>query len=91
VAGDRSEPRQPTRGLSPRRPPTKSRTSIAALGVPGDQATSAELSIDFSTGSQASAWQIGLGVPSATQADVFEHGALVRIDAITGEATIIKS
>ena len=65
--------------------------AIAALGVPGDQATSAELSIDFSTGSQASAWQIGLGVPSATQADVFEHGALVRIDAITGEATIIKS
>jgi hypothetical protein len=65
--------------------------AIAALGIPGETVTSAELAIDFATGSQASAWQIGLGGPTATQADVFEHGALVRVDAVTGETTIVKS
>ncbi|MGD0019653.1 MAG: hypothetical protein ABSD62_10405 [Candidatus Limnocylindrales bacterium] len=65
--------------------------AIAALSVPGEQVTSAELAIDFATGAQASAWEVGLGVPSPTQADVFEHGALVRVDAVTGEATIVKS
>jgi hypothetical protein len=65
--------------------------AIAAMGIPGETATSAELTIDFTTGSQVSAWDVGLGVPTATQADVFEHGALIRVDAVTGEATIVKS
>ena len=65
--------------------------AIAAFGVPGETVTSAELAIDFETGSQVSSWQVGLGVPTATQADVFEHGALLSIDAVTGEATIVKS
>jgi len=65
--------------------------AIAAFGVPGETVTSADLSIDFSTGVQASAWDVGLGVPTATQADVFEHGALIRVDAVTGEATVVKS
>jgi hypothetical protein len=65
--------------------------AIAALGVPGETVTSAELAIDFATGAQLSAWQVGLGVPTATQADVFEHLALVRVDAVTGATTIAKS
>ena len=65
--------------------------AIAAFGVPGETVTSAELTIDFASGSQVSSWQVGLGVPTATQADVFEQGALINIDAVTGEATIVKS
>lgn len=65
--------------------------AIAAFGVPGETVTSAELGIDFATGSQVSSWQVGLGVPTATQADVFEQGALLSIDAVTGQATIVKS
>jgi hypothetical protein len=65
--------------------------AIAALGVPGETVTSAELTIEFVAESQQLAWEVGLGVPSATQADVFEFGALIRIDAVTGEATIVKS
>ncbi len=60
-------------------------------GVPGETVTSAELTIEFVAESQQLAWEVGLGVPSATQADVFEFGALIRIDAVTGEATIVKS
>jgi hypothetical protein len=65
--------------------------AIAALGVPGETVTSAELMIEFVAEIQHLAWQVGLGVPTATQADVFEHGALIRVDAVTGEATIVKS
>jgi hypothetical protein len=61
--------------------------AIAALGVPGETVTSAEQAIDLAT----SSWDIGLGVPTATQADVFEHGAFIRVDAVTGLATIVKS
>ena len=53
--------------------------AIAALGVPGETVTSTELAIDFATGSQASAWQVGFVSRTA------------RVDAVTGEATIIKS
>ena len=67
-------------------------TAVAALGVPGETVTSADLTIDFGSGdSQVSSWSIGLGVPSATQADVYEHGALVSVDAVTGQTTIVKS
>ena len=65
--------------------------AIAAMGVPGETVTSAELTIEFVAESQQLAWQVGLGVPTATQADVFEQGALISIDAATGEATIVKS
>lgn len=67
-------------------------TAIAAIGVPGEVVLSADLGTDFGAGdSQRWAWSIGLGVPSATQADVYEHGALVSVDAVTGQATIVKS
>lgn len=67
-------------------------TAIATIGVPGEIVTSADLTIDFGSGdTQGWAWSIGLGVPSATQADVYEHGALVSVDAVTGKATIVKS
>jgi len=67
-------------------------TAIAAIGVPGEIVLSADLGTDFGSGeSQKWAWSIGLGVPSATQADVYEHGALVSVDAVTGQATIVKS
>ena len=67
-------------------------TAIAAIGIPGETVTSADLGIDFGSGdSQKWAWSIGLGVPSATQADVYEHGALISVDAVTGQATIVKS
>lgn len=65
--------------------------AIAAIGVPGETVTSAELAIDLAADPQVSSWEIGLGVPTATQADVFEHGAYIRVDAVTGVATIVKS
>jgi hypothetical protein len=66
--------------------------AIAAFGVPGEIVTSADLAIEFAAdGAQGSEWTIGLGVPTATQADVYEHGALLQVDAVTGEATVIKS
>jgi hypothetical protein len=65
--------------------------AIAALGIPGETVTSAELSIDISASPQTSTWGVGLGVPTATQADVFEKGAYVQVDALTGETTIVKS
>ncbi|MGD0248429.1 MAG: hypothetical protein ABSB75_05175, partial [Candidatus Limnocylindrales bacterium] len=68
-----------------------SELAIAAFGVPGETVTSADLTIDFYTGSQRSVWAVGLGVPTPTQADVFEHGALVSVDAVTGLATVVKS
>jgi hypothetical protein len=66
--------------------------AIAALGVPGETVTSADLTIDFTASdSQVSTWSVGLGVPSATQADVYEFGGLVSVDAVTGQTTIVKS
>lgn len=66
--------------------------AIAALGIPGETATSVDLAITFPlTGSQQSLWEVAFGVPTATQTDVFEHGALVSVDAVTGEAMIVKS
>jgi len=65
--------------------------ALAAMGIPGETVTSAELAIDIAADPQNSAWYVGLGVPTATQADVFEHGAFIRVDAVTGETTIVKS
>ena len=53
--------------------------AITALGVPGETVTSAELAIDFATGSQLSAWQVGF------------VSRTVRVDAVTGATTIAKS
>jgi hypothetical protein len=64
--------------------------TIAGLGAPGEQVTAADLTIDFTSGKQISIWDVGLGVPTATQADAFEKGALVQIDVATGSATIVK-
>jgi hypothetical protein len=65
--------------------------AIAAMGIAGETVTSAEFATDLSTGSQVSTWNVGLGVPTATQADVFEFGALVSVDAVSGETAIVKS
>jgi hypothetical protein len=65
--------------------------AIAAMGIPGETVTSGEFATDLSTGSQVSTWNVGLGVPTATQADVFEFGALISVDAVSGETTIVKS
>jgi hypothetical protein len=65
--------------------------AIAAMAVPGEVVTSADLSFDFGTGAQASSWDVGLGVPMPAQPDVYEHGAYIRVDAVTGEAVIVKS
>lgn len=65
--------------------------AVAELGVPGETVTSAELTVDCPAGDSPKAiWAIGLGVPTATQADVFENGAYVTVDAVTGQATIVK-
>ena len=53
--------------------------AITALGVPGETVTSAELAIDFTTGSQSSVWQVGF------------VSRTVRVDAVTGETTVVKS
>jgi len=65
--------------------------AIGALGIAGETVTSAELAMTFTESGQESTWQVGLGIPSATQADVYERGALVSVDAVTGLATIVKS
>jgi hypothetical protein len=65
--------------------------AIAALGKPGQQALAANFSVDFSSGTQVSTWDVSLGVPSATESNVFEAGGLVRVDAATGAASIVKS
>ncbi|HEX7590429.1 MAG TPA: hypothetical protein VF375_00620 [Candidatus Limnocylindrales bacterium] len=65
--------------------------AIAALGKPGQQVLAADFSVDFSSGTQVSTWDVSLGVPSATKSSVFEAGGLVRVDAATGAAMIGKS
>ena len=66
--------------------------AIAALGVSGETVTSAEPTITFPlTGYQQSLWEVGLGVPTANQTNVVERGALVAVDAFTGEAMILRS
>ena len=56
--------------------------AIAAIGIPGETVTSVDLAITFPlTGSQQSLWEVALRVPTA----------LVSVDALTGEAMIVKS
>lgn len=68
-----------------------SELAVAALGSPSQTLATPELSIDFSSGSQASAWQIGLGLPGATKSGALEFAGLVSVDAVTGVATIVQS
>jgi hypothetical protein len=63
--------------------------ALAADGVEGDQVLGAEPAIGF--GERDSSLTIGLGVPTATQAGVYGHGATLKVDAVTGAATILKS
>jgi hypothetical protein len=66
--------------------------ALAAVNSPGMTATSAEWSLYFAQGgAQIASWTVGMGEPSATQANVFVHGAVVSVDAASGEATIMKS
>lgn len=66
--------------------------AAAAFGVLGEQApTPPELRVEIDAGGhQRNVWSVGLGVPSATQADVYLHGGLVEVDAVTGAMAIIK-
>lgn len=65
--------------------------AIAAFGVAGEQGLSPELRVEIdAAGRQRTIWSIGLGVPSATQADVYLSGGVVEVDAATGEATVVK-
>lgn len=65
--------------------------AIAADDRPGNQVLSADLSVDFGTGTQVSTWMVGLGVPTATDPNVYGHGAAIQIDALTGDSTVLKS
>jgi hypothetical protein len=67
------------------------RLAIAAFGVANEQALSMEIRVEIDgSGRQRTVWSVGLGVPSPTQSDVYEDGGLVEVDAVTGEASIIK-
>ena len=66
--------------------------AIAAFAVPGEQATSQpEFRVEIDpSGRQRTIWSIGLGIPSATEADVYLQGGLVEVDAATGATSIVK-
>jgi len=68
------------------------RLAAAAFDVPGEQAPSPpEFRVEIDDhGQQRNIWSVGLGIPTATEADVFEHGGLVEVDAVTGQTSIIK-
>lgn len=51
--------------------------TIAALDKPGQQVLTADFSVDFSSETQMSTWDVSLGGPSATESNVFETGGLV--------------
>jgi hypothetical protein len=68
-----------------------SQLAIDADDRPGNQVLSADLTVEFGTGAQVSTWMVGLGVPTATDPNVYEHGAAIQIDALTGAATVLKS
>jgi hypothetical protein len=65
--------------------------ALAVLDVAGEQVLSGDVRVEFdATGTQRSVWSFGLGVPSSTQADVYLDGAVVEVDAHSGEATVVK-
>ncbi len=66
---------------------TAARLALASISTPGERV----LANDFSFGFDDSTWGVSLGVPSATASDVYEHGAFVEVDAVTGVVTVRKS
>ena len=52
---------------------------------------SASLTVDFSTGAQVSKWDVSMGVPIADGSQTIEQKFVVRVDALTGATTIVKS
>jgi hypothetical protein len=66
---------------------TAARLALAAVPTPGELVLANDLSFAFDD----STWGVSLGVPSATASDVYEHGAYVEVDAITGIVAIRKS
>jgi hypothetical protein len=66
------------------------RRAQAAIPEQGQLVLSADLQFDTWSVAPAWTWQIGLGVPTATQADVFEGGGYVTVDAASGETTVVK-
>jgi hypothetical protein len=65
-----------------------SELAISALGRPDVETASADFTIDFSAGKQASTWTIGLGAAGETGSDGSSGSVLVRVDAFTGVATV---
>jgi len=66
--------------------------ALAAIDLVGEQVLSTEFLVTFdATGAQRSVWSIGLGVPSPTEANVYLNGALVEVDAFSGQTTVVKS
>lgn len=65
--------------------------ALAVVDVAGEQILGVEFRVEFdAAGRQRSVWSVGLGVPSPTEADVYLDGALVEVDANSGQATIVK-
>jgi hypothetical protein len=60
--------------------------AIATFGDPGEAVVNAEFALD----GQHWLWQLGLGVPSASDPGVLERGGYLTVDAATGEVTIVK-
>ena len=65
--------------------------AIDTDGRPGNQLIAADFNIDFASGVQISTWMVDLGVPTATDPNVYEHGSVIQIDALTGTAKVMKS
>jgi hypothetical protein len=68
-----------------------SELALAALGQPDAQVDSADFTIDFSAGTQSSTWTVGFGAAGATASDGARGSTLVRVNAVTGAATVEKS
>jgi hypothetical protein len=66
------------------------RRAQAAIPEHGQLVLSADLQFDTWSITPTWTWQIGLGVPTATQADVFQGGGYVTVDAASGETTVVK-
>jgi hypothetical protein len=65
--------------------------AVGARNVPGDQVNSATLRVDFSSGAQVSIWDVSMGVPTVDGSQTVEQKFVVRVDALTGATTIVKS
>jgi hypothetical protein len=60
--------------------------AIATFGDPGETVIDAEFAIDGGHW----LWQVGMGVPSVSDPEVFERGGYLTVDAVSGEVTIVK-